>query len=95
MSKFYVLIQKASADVMATFKEDVLINGEVVQAIYRQSDYVDEELGPVTYTGITVPLAAAKLLKRGDTVQARDQTFKIKDIPRVQEPLIDIELRNA
>ena len=95
MSDFYALLQTASADVMATFKEDVLINGEAIEAIYRQTDYVDEELGPVTYTGITVPLSVAKLLNRGDTVQARDQTFKIKDIPRVQEPLIDIELRNA
>lgn len=97
MSNFYEILQQASVDVIDHMKEDVVAgDNTIIDAVFRQSNYLDEELGPQTYTGITVSLENAQLLRRGMRINARGKEYIIKNIPPSTDPWVDIELhKNA
>lgn len=79
---------------LARFGEEIFINGIPVKAIFADELY-EEEQGTFRKTTLSIKKEDTKLFKEGDNIVVRDRNFVITYIPNINEPLIDLDLKDA
>jgi hypothetical protein len=94
MLSFQALVNDAAQHCLEHLGEPVLINGIDHTAIFNDEAFVDET-GRYRQTTLTIEKSKAANISVGHAVVARGRSFTINHKPDIEDPLIELELKNA
>lgn len=94
MFNFKEALASLGDECLEHFGEPIFINGIEVKAIFAD-ELLEEEQGTFRKTTLSIQKEDTKFFKEGDNIVVRDRNFVITYIPNINEPLIDLDLKDA